>query len=253
LNFTLFYQFLNQIGIFVLPAWFFGFLVWRSPSAYLKMDHKPSSVSLLVVTLAVFTILPFINYLSQINDALHFSGSLAPLETWIRNKEEQARQLTEAFLKTHSTGRLMVNLLVMAVLPALGEEMLFRGALQRIITAIAKNAHAGIWITAFLFSAFHLQFLGFLPRFILGLMLGYAFVMSGSLWTAVWMHFVNNASSVLVYFLHYNGYLKVSMERFGASQNEIIVFGSLLLTLWLFIMLYNKEGAAIRLRYFDRE
>jgi membrane protease YdiL (CAAX protease family) len=167
-------------------------------------------------------------------------------------KELQARELTEAFLKTKSAGRLVVNLLVMAVIPAIGEEMLFRGIVQRLFTAMVKNVHLGVIITAFLFSAFHLQFLGFLPRFFLGLMLGYAFVITGSLWTSVWLHFVNNASSVMVFYLHYNGFLKVSMDDFGNTQNMVYIIGSLLMAAWLFIMMYNKEGGEVRMKYFEK-
>jgi len=97
-------------------------------------------------------------------------------------------------------------------------------------------------ISAALFSAFHLQFYGFFPRFLLGLILGYSFVFTQNLWVPIFLHLVNNASSVVVYYLHYNGTIKMSMENFGASPNPVYIVGSLLATLWLMIMLYQKEG-----------
>jgi membrane protease YdiL (CAAX protease family) len=249
LKFALFFQFMSQLGVFIFPALVYGFFVSSSPWSYLKLNKKSSAVSLLIVTLAVYAVLPFINYLSELNNGLHLSPAI---DDWIRMKELQARELTEAFLKTKSAGRLVVNLLVMAVIPAIGEEMLFRGIVQRLFTAMVKNVHLGVIITAFLFSAFHLQFLGFLPRFFLGLMLGYAFVITGSLWTSVWLHFVNNASSVMVFYLHYNGFLKVSMDDFGNTQNMVYIIGSLLMAVWLFIMMYNKEGGEVRMKYFEK-
>ncbi len=249
LNFALFFQFISQLGVFIIPALLYSFFVSSSSWSYLKMNRKTSAVSLLIVTLAVYAILPFVNYLSELNSGLHVTPAI---DEWIRMKEAQAKQLTEAFLKTKSTGMLFVNLLVMAVIPALGEEMLFRGIVQRLFTAMVKNVHLGVFITAFLFSAFHFQFMGFLPRFFLGLMLGYAFVITGSLWTAIWLHFVNNASSVIVFFLHYNGFLKVSMEDFGQAQNMVYVIGSFLMAVWLFIMMYNREGAEVRMKYFEK-
>ncbi len=250
LSFTLFFQFLSQLGVFILPALFYGFLVSSSPAGYLKMAKKPSAVALLIVTLAVYAILPFINYMQDINQHLHISTAI---DFWIRSKEAQAQKLTEAFLKTESVGGLSVNLLVMALMPALGEELIFRGILQPLFVKMTRNVHLGIVITAFVFSAIHMQFLGFLPRFVLGIMLGYAFVISGSLWTAIWLHFLNNASSIIVYYLHFNGTIKVSMDHFGDTQNMVYVIGSLLVTIWFFIMMYNKEGAAFRLKYHDEK
>lgn len=247
LKFSLFFQGLSQLGIFIIPSLAFGFFVDQSLWRYLKIDRKPSSVSLLIVTLSVYAVLPFINYLTELNHGIHLTTAI---DHWIRTKEAQASLVTEAFLKTETIGGLTVNLIVMAAIPALGEEMLFRGVLQRLFIGITKNVHIGIIITAFLFSAIHMQFLGFLPRFFLGVMLGYAFVITGSLWAAIWLHFVNNASSVIVYYLHFNGHINVSMDNFGYTQNSIYIIGSLLVTIWLFIMMYNKEGAEIRMRYF---
>jgi len=249
LSFTIFFQFLSQLGMFILPALFYGFFVSAKPAGYLKISKEPSAVSLLIVTFAVYAILPFINYLQDINQGLHISTGI---DYWIRTKEAQAQQLTEAFLKTESFGGLSINLIVMALMPAIGEELIFRGIVQRLFVKMTRNVHIGIFITAFIFSAIHIQFLGFLPRFILGIMLGYAFVISGSLWTPIWLHFVNNASSVVIYYLHFNGYIKVSMDNFGNTQNMVYVIGSLLVTIWFFIMMYNKEGASLIFKYHDK-
>ena len=249
LSFTIFFQFLSQLGMFILPALFYGFFVSTKPTGYLKISKVPSAVSLLIVTFAVYAILPFINYLQDINQGLHISTGI---DYWIRTKESQAQKLTEAFLKTESFGRLSINLVVMALMPAIGEELIFRGIVQRLFVKMTRNVHVGIFITAFIFSAIHIQFLGFLPRFALGIMLGYAFVISGSLWTPIWLHFVNNASSVVIYYLHFNGYIKVSMDNFGNTQNMVYVIGSLLVTIWFFIMMYNKEGASLKFKYHDK-
>ena len=249
LKFTLFFQFLSQVGVFIIPSLVFGLFVAQCPREYLKLNKKPNAVSLLIVTLSVYAILPFVNYLGELNHSIHLTPAL---DDWIRAKEAQATLLTEAFLKTDTIGGLIINLLIMALIPALGEEMLFRGIVQRLFAGITRNIHLAVIITAFLFSAMHMQFLGFLPRFLLGLMLGYAFVITGSLWTAIWLHFVNNASSVVVYYLHYNDYIKVSMDNFGGTQNTVYIIGSLMMAIWLFIMMYNKEGGDVRMKYFDR-
>jgi membrane protease YdiL (CAAX protease family) len=253
LTFAYFYQFLNQIGIFVLPPLFYGFLISKRPHSYFKLDKSPTAVAIVIITLSVYSVLPFLNFLADFNQNIHLPYYMKSMETWIREKEALAKELTEAFLNTKSISGLLLNLIVMAAIPAFGEELLFRGALQKIFVRMTNNSHLGIFITAFLFSAFHMQFLGFLPRLLLGIMLGYAVIITGSLWSAVWLHFVNNASSVIVYYLHHIGILKISMENFGNTNNIVYVIGSLIMTIWLFIMLYNREGGDIRLKYIDKD
>ncbi len=250
LRFAFFYQFLNQLGIFIFPALIYGFLVSGNVFSYFKLDKKPTAEALTIIFLSVFTVLPFLGYLAELNNGMHLTGALKGVEEWMRTKEMQAKELTEAFLKTKTYGGLLLNIFVIALMPALGEELLFRGVIQRIFIDMTRSVHLGIIITAVVFSAFHFQFLGFLPRFLLGLMLGYAMMMTGSLWSSIWLHFINNASTVLVYFLHYKKVLKISADEMGSTHNEVYIWGSLLLTLWLFIMLYNKEGASIRLKYY---
>ena len=253
LSFTYFYQFLNQLGIFIFPSFLYAYLVSGNVNQYFKFKRFPTSAAVVIIMLSVYTVLPFLGYLSQINHNMHLPDFMRGVEEWMREKEAQAADLTETFLKTKTTTGLLVNLVILALMPALGEELLFRGTLQKIFISMTKSAHWGIIITAAAFSAFHFQFLGFLPRFLLGLMLGYAMIMTGSLWSSIWLHFVNNASTVVIYYLHYKDVLKIPADDFGNTNNEVYIIGSLLLTLWLFIMLYNREGADIRLKYFDKE
>lgn len=241
-GFVKFFQFINQVGIFILPVVAFSLVVSNSPRKYLKLDTKPTAVSLLLTGLMVYSILPFLNYLAEWNQQFNLPEQLSGIEQWMKSKEKQAAELTELFLKTESFSGLAVNLIIVAIIPAIGEELLFRGVLLRLFREMTKSYHLAVIISAFLFSAIHFQFYGFLPRFLLGLILGYSFVFSRNLWAPIFLHFVNNASSVIVYFLYYNGYIKISMENFGASPNPVYIIGSLLATIWLMIFLYQKEG-----------
>ena len=98
-------------------------------------------------------------------------------------------------------GDLVVNLIIVALLAAVGEELLFRGSMQNIFLEWTKNKHAAVWITAVLFSALHAQFYGFLPRMLLGVVLGYLYIWSGSLWLSMLFHFLNNGLAVLFSYL----------------------------------------------------
>jgi len=233
-SFLYFFQFVNQVGMLILPPLLFAWLFSSDSSRYLKIDRLPSLVVLLLAGISIFTILPFINWLTEINAHMTFPNAMAGIGDWMKAKEAQADQLTEVFLQVKTPGGLLLNLLIIALVPALGEELLFRGLLQRLLGEWTRNIHAGVILTAFIFSAIHLQFFGFLPRFILGLMLGYLLEITQSLWVPVFAHFANNATLVVLYYLHYNGFIAMKMEDFGSSQNYFVIAFSLLLTVGIF-------------------
>lgn len=242
IGFTKFYQFINQLGIFILPVLLYTYLVSNSSIEYLKVNKKPLAISVLIAIIIVFTILPFLNYLSQINMEMKFPASFAGLENWMIEKEEQARIITEAFLKTNSIYGLLVNIFIIALVPAFGEEFLFRGIILRLFKDIFKNVHLAVFMSALIFSLFHLQFFGFLPRLFLGMILGYLFVYTKNLWVPIAFHFVNNAASVIIYFLYSNNLTKTSIEDFGSSSSVVYIIGSLLITVWLIIIMRQREN-----------
>jgi len=245
IGFMKFYQLLNQIGIFILPVFLYAYLVSNSTTNYLRLNNKPLSISLLVSVIIVFSILPFLNYISELNADMKLPEAWSALEVWMMEKEAQALLLTETFLKTSSIGGLMVNLLIVALVPAIGEELLFRGVILRLFKEIFKNIHLAVIISAMLFSLIHMQFYGFLPRMLMGIILGYLFVYTRSLWVPMLFHFVNNAASVIIYFLDKNGYINISMEDFGASPNTVYIIGSLLISVWLIFIIKQKESYRI--------
>lgn len=244
-SFLKFYQIINQVGVFILPSLFFAYLVSNTSFNYLALGKMPRLISILVGGMIIYTILPFNNYLDELNRQVSLPDFLSGVEAWMKEKENQARELTELFLNTRSLSGLAINIVIVAVLPAIGEELLFRGLLLKLFGDIFKNIHVGVILSAIIFSAIHFQFYGFLPRFMLGVILGYLFVFTSNLWVPIFVHFINNASSAIIYYLHYNDYIKISMEDFGSTANVVYIIGSLLITIWLMIIIYQKEGAEI--------
>ena len=241
--FMKFYQMINQFGFFIVPVFLFAFLISPSPSDYFTFNKIPGGIALLISALIIYSVLPFNHFLTELNGDIKFPGFLDSMGDWMKDKELQAEKLTETILKTRTLGGLAVNLVVVALIPAFGEELLFRVTGINLLKELTKNVHWAIIISAFVFAFFHIQFLSFLPRFMLGLLLGYLFVITGSIWAPVFAHFVNNASSVIIFYLYYNGTIDIPMEDFGATQNTVYIIGSLLITIWLMSMLYYREGA----------
>ena len=214
-----FFQISQTLGLFILPplvvAWFFNGDILE----YLSLNQKPTLILSLMVLLLVLVISPFINFTGTVNAGMHFPEWLSGVENWMRNAEDTAEQLVEAFLNVNGLGGLMFNLFMIAVLPALGEELLFRGVIQKLFTGISGSKHWGIWLSAALFSALHMQFYGFIPRMLLGGMFGYLLVWSGTLWLPILAHFINNAAAVILMYMVDHNHISQEVEEFGSGPD----------------------------------
>ena len=232
-------QLAESISIFILPALLTTYLFSHHPSSYLKVDKAGRVIDFLLVGLLMVVLIPFINYVSEWNQQLHLPTSLAPLEESMRGLEENVSSVTERFLDVHSVAALSFNLLLIALIPALGEELYFRAVIQTAIREKNKVVFA-VLITAFVFSAIHMQFYGFVPRFLMGMLLGFIFVWSDNLWLPVFAHFVNNGVAVVFYYLKFNDYKVIDMEKIGTNDTAWLVLPSALLTTVSIIYIYKR-------------
>lgn len=183
--------------------------------------------------------LPLISMLAEWNKGMELPSFLASVEEIMRQMEESALAMTEKFLNTSSFGMMIVNLFVMALLPAVCEEMMFRGWLQRVLSD-RLNYHVAIWVSAFIFSAIHFQFYGFVPRMIIGVALGYLYCYTGSLWAPIIAHFTNNAAAVITAFLAYNGYTSINFDLIGTGDTWYLSVASVAVCLALMGIVKKK-------------
>lgn len=239
-------QVVSQAGIFIIPAIVFAALMSGRLWQYLQLSSWPDGRQMVAVFFLVFAILPGINWLMEINAALSLPQWLQGIESWMRTSEEEAARLTEAFLATTTPGGLVVNLFIVALMAAIGEELLFRGVLQKIFTRWFDSVHWGVLITSVLFSMFHLQFFGFLPRLLLGILFGYMLVWSGSLWLPILAHFINNASAVLVYYFYNRGAIATPAEDFGTIENLPLLMLSLAASAGLMFIIWRGKRIEVR-------
>lgn len=158
---------------------------WCAPDAVNQSMHWA------LVALLLIVLLPVISYLEYWNHRL-------PLGTWAVQKEQELAALTKLLVGFEGPGQSLMGVLAIVLLPAVGEELLFRGVLQNRLLAWVRNPHIAIWTAAFVFSVVHFQFLGLVPRWILGALLGYIYYWSGNLALAMWGHFVNNGVALLL-------------------------------------------------------
>jgi hypothetical protein len=215
--FLKYFQILQSIALFMVPPLIIGWLALFNPWKYLKLDEPVRIKPLLVLVVILAAILPALNLVTLLNEKLELPGFLSRLEQWMQQMENDAEGITIAFLNVNTFGGYLVNVLMIAVIPALGEEFFFRGTLQRMFHQWFRNPHVAIILVSVVFSAFHLQFYGFLTRFALGVIFGYLFLWSGNLWYPVIAHFINNFVPVTVAYILGDGFNFEDPSLFGSG------------------------------------
>jgi uncharacterized protein len=238
-----FFQIVNQIGTLIIPSIVFAFLIDSLPFRYLRADEKPKWQHLFIAAALIFAATPFISWMVDFNEGMRLPSSLSGVEDWMKTSETNAERITDAFLVSRGFAGLMLNMLMIAVLPAIGEEFLFRGVFTSLFSKWFKNKHAGVWLAAFIFSAIHLQFYGFVPRLLLGAAFGYLFIWTGNIWVPVMAHFINNASSVIIEFLSLRGTISTNADDFGKTDNLAIIIASVVICAVLMIFIYMRRSA----------
>lgn len=184
---------LQDCIIFILPAIVAALLISPYAARFLGVDRSFTLKQLLLAIVAMLVSIPAMNALVVLNENMTLPAAFSELEKWMRESEEQAQSSVAILLGNSGIGSLIVNILIVGVLAGFSEELFFRGALQRILLSCKINHHGAIWITAIVFSAFHLQFFGFFPRLLLGAYFGYLFYWSKSLWLPIALHTLNNS------------------------------------------------------------
>ena len=204
---------------------------------------KPKASLLFLVFMIMLCAMPFMEWMGLANQKMVLPEFLKPLENWMRNKEDEAMKMTILLLNTKNIFDFSINIIVIALLPAIGEELMFRGGIQRSFTRMFKNPHMAIWITAFIFSAIHLQFFGFFPRLFLGAAFGYIYLWTGSLWYAMLAHFLNNAYAVSVAWYLQEHHIPLTEADNSSNFPWYGYVISLILSIFLFKYLKNKTTA----------
>jgi membrane protease YdiL (CAAX protease family) len=231
---------INHLFIFIFPsvlvALFFYKKKWAS---YLKLNFKPFSqqrINILLASLMIIAALPLAQFTLWLNKQV-------PLPDWANRIEETTNAMLQNLLGAGGSFELFLNLIVVAAIPAFGEELLFRGIIQRNFERLFKNPHAAVWVAAILFSAFHMQFEGFLPRMLLGAMLGYLFYWAGSLWIPIIAHFVYNAIQIVAIYLYSNKMSTLDIDQIDNTPFGLIIISIIFVSvLGYFFIQFNLKS-----------
>ncbi|MDW8302061.1 MAG: CPBP family intramembrane glutamic endopeptidase [Bacteroidia bacterium] len=225
---TRFIQFVTQIGWFFVSIWLIIRLYIPKPFEYFGI-RLPQPYAIWVLALAgMLTIQVLVGWTAQVNAKI-------PLPDALVRMEKDAETVTNLFLKAENVWILLVNLLIIALVPGIGEELFFRGFMQNTLLKVAHH-HVAIWVTAAVFSAIHFQFMGFIPRIILGAYLGYLAYYGKSILPSMLAHTFNNGMQVLMVYLNQD-LLGMSVDD---PKNQTFtlwdIFVSVILTVFTLVM-----------------
>ncbi len=242
ISFMKYIQTVSQFAIFILPPVLFAFLVHRKIFDYLKLNLRFSIAQLFLSILLIYVSLPFLSWIGSLNQQMVLPEFLAGVENWMKTTEESASQQIIAFLNVKTFGAILFNFIMIALIPGIGEELLFRGVLIRLFKKWFGSVHAAVIVSSLLFSALHMQFYGFFPRLVLGLILAYTFVWTSSLWVPIIIHFLNNATILLIYYVNKTpDILDQEIESIGASQNIFVIVMSAAFSLMFLYLIYHQR------------
>lgn len=222
-------QFLYTLVVYLVPAFLFAYLTDPKPAEWIGLRQKPRALPLILALLIMYCSLWAVDLTAEWNRHWDVSAT-------VRQMEEQADMLVNRMLQMPRISDLLINLVLIAVLPAIGEEVFFRGVLQRLIIQMVKLPWLGVLITAILFSAVHMQLLGLVPRALLGFLLGAIYLLSGNLWLSIAGHFLVNGIQVVAAYLYQVKVIHDDPTQTGTTSWYVALISALvtLSLLWVF-------------------
>ena len=233
-------QAISSILLFIVPPFLFARFTFTGNYGYFLGFRKAENANMYFLAIVgILLSLPFVIWLGHLNE-------LIPLPEYLTKMEEETGKQLVAILKVRSTFDIVVNVFIIALLPAVGEELFFRGGLQRVVIQLTRNPWVGIILTAVLFSALHLQFSGFLPRMFLGIVLGAFYWFSGSIYTSMIAHFANNAVQVIA-----ASYAPEYIEK--NPETPVLAAVASGIVVWAILWYFQKQSTVTYSKVFETE
>jgi len=230
-------QLFSAIGTFLLPPLIAAYLFSDNVADYIGASKKISVPQIILAIILLLCIQPFVNWMSMVNQGIKMPDWI---ENMLNSPGGSAQKIGEALMKGNSMMELLLSLVIISIIPAISEELIFRGVIQKLFIDLSRNKHFGIILTAILFSAMHMDIAGFLPRFALGAILGYMYLWSGSIYLSIVAHFTNNLLAFLMELGQKNNMLSFNPDHLGIVQGQEMVLGASVFLTWGLLFLLRK-------------
>ena len=242
-------QGISQLLMFLFPALLFAWIFEGRASTFFQTGMKKwQALTALLAILLIIIAIPMIDFLTTWNESLHLPESMSQWEASMRAKQVQSQELMNGFLSLPGVGYMLLNLLMLAAIPAICEEFVFRGVIQKTLVGWFRNPHVAIVVTAAVFSLTHFEMFYFVPRFVLGICLGYIYYYTRTIWASVLAHFTNNAIIVVMYYISTSNGLSIDPQHLQIPHPAL--FGAISLILTTIVLFFiAKIGAKNQKNY----
>jgi len=243
LNMVRFLQIIHSIGIFGVPPVVF-LLINTPPDWTFFRVQKIPPLNLTVLTVVIITAsAPVILWALDVNQGMHLPEAFRGLEKYMRDLEEKNQRLLQSMLVMPTVSDFLLNFLMIAIVPAVVEELLFRGTLQQLLHKALGNVHTAIIITGMFFSFIHFQFYGFLPRMMLGVLFGYLFFWSRNLWIPIIAHLLNNGVQVFLLYLFQRGTISINIDEMAGFPPVVTMISTVILfaVVYIFDLITQRQ------------
>lgn len=237
----------NGIAVFLLPALLYSYFTDPRPMHFLRLNTRAQHWHWVVAVAIVIIAIPSAFWLGELNKNMDLSRIMPGVDKWMRESEASNNKIVETLLVKQSLKDLFINLFILAALPAISEEVFFRGLIQKGIIRTSRNVWLGILLSALIFSAFHLQFLTFLTRFEMGIILGVLFWYSGSLWVPIVAHFAFNGIQVFM------AYWRPDLKDAPPEATSAGLVGLSFLLVILIVVILRKTSVVSMYEVYDDE
>ncbi len=219
-------------SIYLIIAFFFSSIL------YIIIFNKVSKYKIYFSTtrnifpfLYVFLITIFLGILTipiiKLNQSLAFPSFLTSLENWVKNLDSSIEVVSNKLLFVTSLKDLSLLIVFLGIVPAVAEEIIFRGVLFNILGDLFKSKHYGIISSALIFSILHFQIYSFLPRFLIGILFGYLSFWSGSLIYSIFSHFINNSLFFVIIYLYNTKLIRYDILKYNIPPYWVLIFSCL--------------------------
>ncbi len=223
----------SLMGLIIIPILYLRFSEHKSIVPFFQRERDITKIFIIIPLLGI-SFLIAISPITEWNMSFQFPEVLNEFGFWARAQEDKMMEMTKLLTNFNSTPEFLLGLVVIAVLPGIGEELVFRGLIQNELWRSSKNIHVAIWLSAFLFSAIHMQFFGFVPRLLLGALFGYLYYWSGNLLIPMVAHFFHNGFTLTMIHLYNQGSTEVNID----SEESAPLFLVALCGVVTFVLLY---------------
>ena len=232
---------IQNILLFITPTIIAVRAISIHPFSTLELTISPSWLSLLGIVIVYIVGMPFLNQIIYWNANISLPESLSNFESYAKAMEQQGQDITAALLDTTSFGGMITGILIIGIMTGIGEELVFRGMIQRAFGIIIERKWVSIWLTAIIFSLVHFQFYGFVPRLLLSAFYGYLLVWTKNLWVPIIAHSINNSIVVVTGWIDKCNYVSnINLETIGVFDHGISI--SVIISFLLLVLLFSQRN-----------